>query len=107
MVGHQLVPDPANPAKKICETLYEPSTALEKYLPPVNQAATVTALAVVATAGAAATPLLIRIIRPVIKKLWTTIQKKVGKNVSTPSRLEVATNKYREKKGLPPLKRKK
>ena len=106
VVGHQLVPDPANPAKKICETLYEPTTVLEKYLPPANQAATVTALAVVATAGAAATPLLIRIIRPVVKKLWTTVQKKVGKNVSTPSRLEIATNKYREKKGLPPLKRK-
>ena len=38
-----------------------------------------TALAVVATAGAAATPLLIRVIKPVIKKIWTTIQKKLGK----------------------------
>ena len=79
---------------------------MEKYLPPANQAATVTALAVVATAGAAATPLLIRIIRPVVKKLWTTVQKKVGKNVSKPSRLENMSNKYREKKGLPPIKRK-
>ena len=102
VVGHRLLED-----GKTCETLYEATTAVEKFLPPANQAATVTALAIVATAGAAATPLLIRIIRPVIKKLWTTIQKKVGKNVSTPSRLEVATNKYREKKGLPPLKRKK
>ena len=106
VVGHQLVPDPVNPAKKICETLYEPTTVLEKYLPPVNQAATVTALAVVATAGAAATPLIIRVIRPVIKKIWTTIQKKVGKNVELPTRAEIQTNKYREKKGLPPLKRK-
>ena len=105
-VGHQLVPDPANPAKKICETLYEPTTALEKYLPPVNQAATVTALAVVATAGAAATPLLIRVIRPVIKKIWSTIQKKVGKKVEIPTRAEIQTNKYREKKGLPPIKKK-
>ena len=48
-------------------------------MPPVNQASTVTALAVVATAGAAATPLLIRVIKPVIKKIWTTIQKKLGK----------------------------
>ena len=65
-----------------------------------------TALAVVATAGAAATPLLIRIIRPVIKKLWATIQKKIGKKVELPTRAEIQTNKYREKKGLPPLKRK-
>ena len=106
-VGHQLVPDPANPERKICETLYEPTTVLEKYLPPVNQAATVTALAVVATAGAAATPLLIRVIRPVIKKLWATIQKKVGKKVELPTRAEIKTNEYRAKKGLPPLKKKK
>ena len=106
VIGHQLIPDPANSAKKICETLYEPTTIVEKFLPPVNQAATVTALAVVATAGAAATPLLIRIIRPVIKKLWTTIQKKAGKQVKQLSKSEIETNKYREKKGLPPIKRK-
>ena len=65
-----------------------------------------TALAVVATAGAAATPLLIRIIRPVIKKLWAAIQKKIGKKVELPTRAEIQTNKYREKKGLPPIKKK-
>ena len=64
-----------------------------------------TALAVVATAGAAATPLLIRIVKPVIKKLWTTIQKKLGKEVKKPSRDLIRTNKYRESKGLPPLKK--
>ena len=106
VVGHQLIQDPANPTKKICETLYEPTSALEKYLPPPNQAATVTALAVVATAGAAATPLLIRIIRPAVKKLWTTIQKKLGKDVRQLSKSEIQTNKYREKRGLPPIKRK-
>ena len=74
VVGHRLLED-----GKTCETLYEPTTLIEKFLPPANQASTVTALAVVATAGAAATPLLIRIIKPVIKKLWTTIQKKLGK----------------------------
>ena len=74
VVGHQLSAD-----GKICETLYEPTTPLEKYVPPINQVTSVTAIAVVATAGAAATPLLIRIIRPVIKKIWTTLQKKIGK----------------------------
>tara|TARA_A100001515_G_scaffold111517_1_gene92531 strand:+ start:179 stop:934 length:756 start_codon:yes stop_codon:yes gene_type:complete len=101
VTGHRLLED-----GKTCETLYEPTTVVEKFLPPVNQAATVTALAVVATAGAAATPLLIRIIRPVIKKIWTTIQKKLGKNVRQLSKSEIETNKYREKKGLPPIKRK-
>ena len=101
VVGHRLIDD-----GKTCETLYESTTIVEKFLPPVNQASTVTALAVVATAGAAATPLLIRVIRPVIKKLWTTIQKKLGKDVRQLSKSEIETNKYREKKGLPPIKRK-
>ena len=101
VIGHQLLED-----GKTCETLYEPTTTLEKYIPPVNQISTVTALAVVATAGAAATPLLIRIIRPVVKKIWATIQKKLGKEVKRPTMSEVKTNKYREKKGLPPIKKK-
>ena len=101
VVGHRLIDD-----GKICETLYEPTTVVEKYVPPINQVTSVTALAVVATAGAAATPLLIRIIRPAIKKLWTTVQKKLGKNVRQLSKSEIETNKYREKKGLPPIKRK-
>ena len=101
VIGHRLLED-----GKTCETLYEPTTALEKYIPPVNQISTVTALAVVATAGAAATPLLIRIIRPVVKKIWKTIQKKLGKEVKRPTMSEVKTNKYREKKGLPPIKKK-
>ena len=101
VIGHRLLED-----GKTCETLYEPTTALEKYLPPINQASTVTALAVVATAGAAATPLLIRIIKPVVKKIWATIQKKLGKEVKRPTLAEIRTNKYREKKGLPPIKKK-
>ena len=57
VVGHRLLDD-----GKTCETLYEPTSVVEKYLPPLNQASTVTSLAILATAGAAATPLLIRII---------------------------------------------
>ena len=44
--------------------------------------------------------------KPVITKLWKTIQKKLGKKVEPPTRAEILANKYREKKGLPPLKRK-
>ena len=74
VVGHRLIDN-----GKTCETLYEPTTPLEKYVPPINQVTSVTALAVVATAGAAATPLLIRVIKPLIKKVWTTVQKKLSK----------------------------
>ena len=101
VIGHRLLQD-----GKTCETLYESTTVIEKFLPPLNQTSTVTALAIVATAGAAATPLLIRIIKPVVKKIWAKIQKKLGKEVKRPSIAEIRTDKYREKKGLPPLKRK-
>tara|TARA_R100001015_G_C4598440_1_gene153523 strand:+ start:481 stop:1236 length:756 start_codon:yes stop_codon:yes gene_type:complete len=101
VVGHRLLDD-----GKTCETLYEPTSVIEKYLPPLNQASTVTSLAIVATAGAAATPLLVRIIKPVVKKIWATIQKKLGKEIKRPTLAEVRTNKYREKKGLPPIKKK-
>ena len=102
VIGHELSDD-----GKTCVTLYEDTSPVEKYIPPVNQVTSVTALAVVATAGAAATPLLIRIIRPAIKKLWTTLQKKFGKEVKKPSRAEIRADEYRAKKGLPPIKKKK
>ena len=96
VTGHQLSED-----GKTCETLYEPTTALEKYIPSVNQVTSVTALAVVATAGAAATPLLIRIIRPVIKKLWTTLQKKLGKGKK---KEELTSDKILKKNGMKKLR---
>ena len=98
VVGHEL-------QGNVCVTLYEPTSAVEKYVPPINQVTSVTALAVVATAGAAATPLLIRVIRPVIKKIWTTVQKKLGKTPTKLTRMDIKTNQYRQSKGLPPLKK--
>ena len=52
VIGHELSDD-----GKTCVTLYEDTSPVEKYVPPINQVTSVTALAVVATAGAAATPL--------------------------------------------------
>ena len=101
VVGHQLSDD-----GKICETLYEPTTAIEKFIPSTNQVTNTLAIAVIATAGATATPIILRIIRPILKKLWDTIQKKLGRKVDTPSRAEIKANEYRQKKGLPPLKKK-
>ena len=102
VIGHELSAD-----GKICTTLYEPTTAVEKFLPSTNQATTTLAVAVIATAGAAATPLILRVVKPILTKIWKTIQKKMGKKVEPPTRSEIISNKYREKKGLPPLKRKK
>ena len=101
VVGHQLSDD-----GKICETFYEPTTAIEKFIPSTNQVTNTLAIAVIATAGATATPIILRIIRPILKKLWDTIQKKLGRKVETPTRAEIKANEYRQKKGLPPLKKK-
>ena len=101
VVGHKLSDD-----GKICETLYEPTTPLEKFIPSTNQATNALAIAVIATAGATATPIILRIVKPILTKIWKTIQKKMGKKVEPPTRSEIISNKYREKKGLPPLKRK-
>ena len=96
VVGHEI-------QGTTCVTLYEPTTIAEKFLPSANQATTTVAIAVIATAGAAATPLLLRLIKPIIKKLTTTAQKKLGSHREL-SKSEIQANKYREKKGVPPLK---
>ena len=101
VTGHELSAD-----GKTCITLYEPTSAVEKFLPSTNQASTTLAVAVIATAGAAATPLLLRIIKPIIKKITDTVKKKLGKTIRRPSLQEQRTDKYREKKGLPPIKKK-
>ena len=98
VTGHELSAD-----GKVCVTLYEPTTTAEKFLPSPNQASTTLAIAVIATAGAAATPLLLRLIKPAVKKAIATLQKKIGTHRGL-SKSEIIANKYREKKGLPPLK---
>ena len=104
VIGHQLIPDPNNRKVNICETLYESTTAVEKFLPSVNQTTTTVAIAVVATAGAAATPLLLRVFKPIITKIYKTIQQKLGKKEARLSRNDIIANEYRAKRGLPPIK---
>ena len=101
VVGHKLSDD-----GKVCETLYEPTTPIEKFIPSTNQATNALAIAVIATAGATATPIILRIVKPILTKIWKTIQKKLGKKVELPTRAEIIANEYRQKKGLPPLKKK-
>ena len=52
-----------------------------------------------ATASAAATPLLLRVIKPIIKKLTTAIQKKLGKGKKKKEQTpEQIAKKYKMKK---------
>ena len=96
VVGHEL-------QGTTCVVLYEPTTAVEKYLPSTNQVSVTAAIAVVATASAAATPLLLRVIKPIIKKATDSMKKKLGKKPYIPSRNEIQANRYRQSKGLNPL----
>ena len=82
-----------------CVVLYESTTAVEKFLPSTNQVSTTAAIAVVATASAAATPLLLRVIKPIIKKTTDTIRKKLGKGKKKEEQTpEKIAKKYKMKK---------
>ena len=82
-----------------CVVLYESTTAVEKFLPSTNQVSTTAAIAVVATASAAATPLLLRVIKPIIKKATDTIRKKLGKGKKKEEQTpEQIAKKYKMKK---------
>ena len=82
-----------------CVVLYESTTVVEKYLPSTNQVSTTAAIAVVATASAAATPLLLRVIKPIIKKTVDTVKKKLGKGKKKEEQTpEKIAKKYKMKK---------
>ncbi len=98
VTGHELSAD-----GKTCITLYEPTTAVEKFIPSTNQITNTLAIAVIATAGATATPIILRIIKPIIKKITDSVKKKLGKKPYIPSRNEIQVNRYRQSKGLSPL----
>ena len=99
------------PDGKICETIWEPVPIVDQYLPSVGVVTTTATIATVATASALfAKPLadlILKAVKPVIKKTMTKIQKMLGKKEERrPNLQERQTEKYREKKGLPPLKKK-
>ena len=99
------------PDGKICETIWEPVPAVEQFLPSAGVVTTTATIATVATASALfAKPLadlLLKAVKPAIKKVMDAVKKKLGKVERRPSLSEMRTQKYREKRGLPPLKSKK
>ena len=95
---------------KRCETIWEPVPVIEQYLPSVATVSTTATIATVATASALfAKPLadlLLKVVKPVVKKTIAKVQKLLGKNPRRPTLQEKRTDQYREKKGLLPLKKK-
>ena len=106
VVGHELQPDPNNLNQKICVTLYEDIGIVEQYLPSPQIVTTTAVIASVATGSALlAKPLadlLLKVVKPAVKKAIGAIQKKLGKTPYSPTQSELRTNRYREKKGLLP-----
>ena len=107
--GFELQVDPRNPdGVKICVVLYEDIGFTEQYLPSPQIASTTAIIASTAVISSVlAKPLadlLLKTVKPIVKKVITAVQKKLGK---TPRKLtisEIRSNQYREKRNLPPLK---
>ena len=95
-----------NADKTICITLYEDVGFVEKYLPSPQIVTTTATIAVVATSSALlAKPLadlLLKVIKPLVKKVSAKVKKALGKTPYRPTASEIRTNQYREKKGLLP-----
>ena len=106
VVGYKLSPD-----KKECITEWEELSFTEQYLPSVPIVSTTATIALVATSSALlAKPLadlLLKVVKPVVKKTIAKVQKMLGKTPPKLSRSDIVRDQYREKKGLPPLKVKK
>ena len=75
-----------------------------KAIPSAGQVTTTAAVAVIATAAATATPLLLKVVKPIVKQIIKKVQKALGKEPPKLSQSEIQANKFREKRGLPPLK---
>ena len=101
VVGHEW-----NNAQTKCITLWEDVGFVEKYLPSPQIVTTTATIAVVATSSALlAKPLadlLLKVIKPLVKKVSAKVKKALGKTPYRPTASEIRTNQYREKKGLLP-----
>ena len=92
-----------------CIVLYTEIGAVEQFLPAPQVVTTTAVIATVATTSALlAKPLadlLLKVVKPAVKKAIGTIQKKLGQTPHRPTRAEVIADRYREKRGLLPLKK--
>ena len=96
---------------KECIQVTEKIEVVEQIIGNIPSAGAVTAtasIAVVATSSAIlAKPLadmLLKVVKPVVKKVIKKVQGLLGKTPPKLSSAEIRADKYREKKGLPPIK---
>ena len=100
IIGYQLIGNR-------CVTQYKKLTTTQQIInaiPTAPQVVSTTGITLIATSAALATPLLLRVVKPIVKQIINKIKKKLGKPVRALTPSEKRANAYREKKGLPPLK---
>ena len=93
-----------------CVTRYKKLSVQQQIIdavPTVPQVVKTGGITLVATTAALSTPLLLRAVKPIIKQIVNKVKKILGKKVKRPNLSERRTTSYREKRGLPPLKKKK
>ena len=90
-----------------CITQYKKLTTTQQIvnaIPTAPQVVSTTGITLIATSAALATPVLLRVVKPIVKQIINKIKKKLGKPVRALTPSEKRANAYREKRGLPPLK---
>jgi len=105
VIGHELKKN--TQGKLICVELYEDINLAEQYLPSAQVASTTAVIATVAASSALlAKPLadlLLKVVKPVVKKVIGKVNAILGKTPYRPTQEELKTNEYRVKKGLLPI----
>jgi len=93
-----------------CVTRYKKLNVQQQIIdaiPTVPQVVKTGSITLVATTAALSTPILLKAVKPIIKQIVNRVKKILGKKVERPNLSERRTIAYREKRGLPPLKKKK
>ena len=93
-----------------CVTRYKKLNVQQQIIdaiPTVPQVVKTGGITLVATTAALSTPVLLKLVKPVIQRVVKQVKKILGKKVDRPNLSERRTISYREKRGLPPLKKKK
>ena len=93
-----------------CVTRYKKLNVQQQIIdaiPTVPQVVKTGTITLVATTAALSTPVLLKLVKPVIQRVVKQIKKILGKKVERPNLSERRTIAYREKRGLPPLNKKK
>ena len=93
-----------------CVTQYSEVSFAEQItdaIPSIPQVVQVGGIAIIATSAAASTPIILRVVKPIVKQIMTRVQKLLGKKPPRITLAEKRTNEYRMKRDLPPVKKKK